>query len=230
MMCWVGLHQLYIVSMKILYQSLWKKKLGWPDDETIRLHKEWRQQLSLLSNVTLPRCYFAPGKVITVQLHGFSDASAQAYAAVIYIRVTYEDGSATSRLEVAKTKVAPLNTISIPRLELCGAVLLAELLDLTGTTLNISKDMVRQHCGTGLAQRVSQQIQGVCWEQNCLCSQKPASLSMEACTYPPEPCRLCIQRSDSSGAQRSSSLVEWTTMAGTGTSRDSSTTSVLRLG
>ena len=143
-----------IVSMKILYQSLWKKKLGWdqvPDNETIRLHEEWRQQLPLLQSVTLPRCYFAPGKVITVQLHGFSDASAHAYAAVIYIRATYDDGSATSRLVVAKTKVAPLNTISIPRLELCGAVLLAELLDLTGTTLNIPKDMQSAWCDSTVA-------------------------------------------------------------------------------
>ena len=143
-----------IVSMKILYQSLWKKKLGWdqtPDDETVRLHKEWRQQLPLLSSVTLPRCYFAPGKVMSVQLHGFSDASAQAYAAVIYIRATYADDSATSRLVVAKTKVAPLNAISIPRLELCGAVLLAELLDITGTTLNISKDMQSAWCDSTVA-------------------------------------------------------------------------------
>ena len=143
-----------IVTMKILYQSLWKKKIGWdqiPDDETVRLHREWRQQLPLLSNVTLPRCYFAPGKVTSVQLHGFSDASAQAYAAVIYLRATYEDGSVTGRLVVAKTNVAPLNTVSIPRLELCGAVLLAELLEITGTTLNIPKHSQSAWCDSTVA-------------------------------------------------------------------------------
>ena len=143
-----------IVKMKILYQSLWKKKLEWdqiPDDETVRLHSEWRQQLPVLSSVTLPRCYFSAGKVTTTQLHGFCDASVQAYAAVIYLRATYEDGTVTSRLVVAKTKVAPLSTVSIPRLELCGAVLLAELLEVTGNTLNIPKHFQSAWCDSTVA-------------------------------------------------------------------------------
>ncbi|XP_075162874.1 uncharacterized protein LOC142235507 [Haematobia irritans] len=63
-----------------------------------------------------------------VQLHGFSDASEKAYAAALYIRISH-NGSVRSHLICSKTKVAPIKTLSIPRLELCGATLLADMID-----------------------------------------------------------------------------------------------------
>ena len=91
-------------------------------------YREWRAQLPVLASIQLPRCYFANEATLTVELHGFSDASEAAYTAVVYIRATYSTHPPTSRLVMAKTKVAPVKTISMPRLELCGAALLAELL------------------------------------------------------------------------------------------------------
>ena len=62
-----------------------------------------------------------------MQLHCFSDASERAYAAVIYLRSSYSDGHVDVNLIAAKTKVAPLKTQSIPRLELLGANILVRL-------------------------------------------------------------------------------------------------------
>lgn len=55
-----------------------------------------------------------------MELHGFCDAPLAAYAAV--------NGVLFNSLLMAKARVAPLNTVSIPTLELNGAVLLTELL------------------------------------------------------------------------------------------------------
>ena len=60
-----------------------------------------------------------------IQLHGFSDASERAYAAVVYIRSTYSDGQVEVRLVASKSRVAPIKRQTIPRLELLGALILA---------------------------------------------------------------------------------------------------------
>ena len=69
-----------------------------------------------------------------VELHGFSDASQRAYAAVIYMRSRYSDGRVEVRLVASKSRVAPLKKQSIPRLELLGAVLLARLVNKFNST------------------------------------------------------------------------------------------------
>ncbi|UYV66025.1 hypothetical protein LAZ67_3006222 [Cordylochernes scorpioides] len=67
------------------------------------------------------------GAEVNIQLHGFSDASEDAYAAAVYIRIIGSDGI-RAELVAAKTRLAPVRPISIPRLELCAAVLLTCLI------------------------------------------------------------------------------------------------------
>ena len=127
--------------MKILYQQLWKKGHGWDEEvspEELELHLKWRTALPLLASRQLPRCYSTHSQTMLKQeLHGFADASLQAYGAVVYCRTTYSDQPPEVSLVTAKTKVTKLRPPTVPRLELEGAVLLTKLLVNAGTTLNI---------------------------------------------------------------------------------------------
>ena len=63
-----------------------------------------------------------------MQIHGFSDASEAAYAAAVKLRVCFDSVGVQTALVLAITNVAPIKKLTIPRLELCGAHLLAQLI------------------------------------------------------------------------------------------------------
>ena len=122
----------YTIKMKILFQQLWEIKVNWDDQvpESVRESwLKWQPEFGLLSTKYVSRCYHDKKKFIaSTELHGFSDASEQAYSAVVYLRVECTDGSTQVVLISSKTRVAPIKRLTIPRLELCGAQLLAQLL------------------------------------------------------------------------------------------------------
>ena len=139
-----------VLSMKLLYQQLWEKGQEWDDTvapDVAEHHAKWREELPCLSQRQLPRCYTLPdSSPITQELHGFSDASLKAYGAVVYLRTTYQHHPPTVSLVTAKMKVAKKNPPTVPKLELCGAVLLTKLLSHVSSVLNIP---IEQHCLEG---------------------------------------------------------------------------------
>ena len=73
----------------------------------------------------MPRCYFKSClQPVSFELHGFSDASSQAYGAVVYLRTVYKDGSTSSIIVASKTRMVPVRAQTIPRLELLAALIL----------------------------------------------------------------------------------------------------------
>ena len=121
-----------VLTMKLLYQQLWQLQTGWDEQIPTDLadqHSIWRQQLPTLSSKRLPRCYYrTDAPVLTRQVHGFADASLKAYGAVVYVRSTYSNHPSMLSLMISKTRVAKLKPSTVPRQELCAAVLLTELI------------------------------------------------------------------------------------------------------
>ena len=80
-----------IVQIKILLQRVWELKVGWDDllpPEIKDTWLCWRMELTLLSDRAIPHCHFPKQVYIqSVQLHGFSDASEEAYSGVVYLRM-----------------------------------------------------------------------------------------------------------------------------------------------
>ena len=104
---------------------------------------KWRRQLPTLSSHHVSRCYFPKGStVVSVQLHGFSDASKKAYSGVVYLRVEDLNGVVHTSLVMSKTRVAPINRQTIPRLEFCGALIVAQLLSRCKDILELPMDSV----------------------------------------------------------------------------------------
>ncbi|GFX86664.1 integrase catalytic domain-containing protein [Trichonephila clavipes] len=126
----LGLIGLVIARAKILLQSLWQLKLDWNYPLPSNLVSYWKSFIDALKSINcldIPR-YCLQNKSIRTELHGFSDSSEKAYGAALYLRCINTSGQISVRLLCSKSKVAPLKSITIPRLELCGAVLLSKLL------------------------------------------------------------------------------------------------------
>ena len=135
-----------IITVKILFQRLWEAKLEWDDPVPPELQEQWekwRKELPTLAGRPILHCYFPKDvSVASTQLHGFIDASEAAYAGVVYLRMVGSEGAVHVPLVMAKTKVAPIKRFTVPRLELCGAKLLAELLRNVKGVLDIPPSLV----------------------------------------------------------------------------------------
>ncbi|GFW43856.1 DUF1758 domain-containing protein [Trichonephila clavipes] len=128
-----------VVSDQIILQDLCKTWLDWDDEISSDILNRWNRfqaEISCLKQIKVPR-YVQTLNAKHCEIHGFCDASSKAYSAVIYLRVVSD--SPHLFLMASKTSVAPVQKISLPKLELCGALLLAELLD-TFKKLNITHD------------------------------------------------------------------------------------------
>lgn len=139
----LGLVGPVITVAKIFMQMLWQLKLNWDESLPESEHSKWLQfriQLIKLNQLEVSRWVLPVENAREIQIHGFSDASQLAYGACVYLRVTSENGEHRSNLLCSKGRVCPLKTLSIPRLELCAAVLLAKLVKSVMTSLDIKID------------------------------------------------------------------------------------------
>ncbi|XP_011880226.1 PREDICTED: uncharacterized protein LOC105568821, partial [Vollenhovia emeryi] len=126
----LGLIAPLLVSGKIIMQRLWLYDLDWDQEIPAELAPAWEDYNLALKKVNylqIPRNVIPRNASDKFDIFGFGDASEKAYGACLYAVSSDGNGVVSSRLICAKTKVAPLKTISVPRLELEAALLLAKL-------------------------------------------------------------------------------------------------------
>ena len=148
----LGLAAPYIMQAKCLFQELWKLGLQWDDEiphEFQIQFMRWVDGLKALGQWRIPRNYTGTRwcDIKCLQLHGFGDASPKGYGACVYLRAEMTDGSYVSSLVIAKSKVAPLKQMTLPRLELLGALLCARLVRFVKEALMLSGE-VQDRCWT----------------------------------------------------------------------------------
>ena len=88
----------------------------------------WFEEHPALKNIQIPRCLRARA------------ASEEAYGAASYTRHLYEDGTVSCYLFASKSRVVPLQAVSIPILELMAAVVGLKLSQAVSQALGVKKE------------------------------------------------------------------------------------------
>ncbi|XP_014680507.1 PREDICTED: uncharacterized protein LOC106820509 [Priapulus caudatus] len=143
-----------ILRFKMLFQELCQMKSRWDDLLENSLLVKWNnlvQDLQRAASITIPRCYYPMSLhqncELVYKIHGFCDASAKAYGAVIYL-VVMSHSTRTIRFLVSKTsqRVTPVSGMTIPRLELLSALVLARLIRTVKEALKFEITIDETYC------------------------------------------------------------------------------------
>ncbi len=143
-----------LLPMKMLLQKTWLRKLKWdealPEEDSNRFLK-WCEEAKHLDEIRIPR--LSTGGVTDKscwEIHTFTDASQDAYSAVVYLR-TEEEGLVSVQLLAAKSHVSPTKPMTIPKLEVMGCLIGARLTTSTKKALKIENVRERFWCDSQVA-------------------------------------------------------------------------------
>lgn len=133
----------FLMYVKVLLQEIWRSSIDWDSPIEESQFDKWLLWLKVLpevANIQIPRCY---RKLVSleygynIQMHTFVDASENGFAAVVYLRFEQDDVVETSFVS-AKTRVAPLKFLSIPRSELQAGILGVRLANSVAQSLSVN--------------------------------------------------------------------------------------------
>ncbi|XP_063952062.1 uncharacterized protein LOC135153434 [Lytechinus pictus] len=126
----IGYTAPFVIRAKIGLQQLWENGYDWDAVLPDECQLEWKrffQEMEELKEVTFERCLTPKEAVGKPLLCIFSDASMHAFGACAYLRWEMDGGGYMTRFVAAKSRVAPLKPLTVPRLELQAAVLASRL-------------------------------------------------------------------------------------------------------
>ena len=143
----IGLVAPYTVKARLLLKDIWRLSgQQWDDNlppDIAAKFFEWSQELPILGDITIPRAYFT-GEIESLELHLFGDSSQEVFSAVAFLRAKVKSSKTRATTELAfvfgKARVAPMKTLTIPRLELQAALLASRLRNEIQTALTLEID------------------------------------------------------------------------------------------
>ena len=128
---------------KCFIQDLWQEHINWDDVISEELQQKWAEWLNDLPNLSqfqMPRYFGIPAVSAHLELHSFCDASELGFAAVTYLRIENGPDDVSCSFVAAKTHVAPRKQVlTIPKLELQGAVMSTRLVNVLKTEFALDK-------------------------------------------------------------------------------------------
>ena len=127
----VGFAAAFLTRAMIGMQALWQTGVDWDEEPPLAVrYTEWIEllkEMKELSKITFQRRLCCANATEPPMLCVFSDASQDAFGTCAYIRQRTNGDKYQVRLIAAKSRVAPLKQLSVPRLELQAAVLASRL-------------------------------------------------------------------------------------------------------
>ena len=135
------------IQGKALLRELSMETSDWdaplPSDKE-ELWEKWRESLKELQHLKIPRPYtsVSPTDAQRKELCVFADASDKAIAAVAYLKISDAEGNCHTGFVLGKARLAPRPEQTIPRLELCAAVMAVDMAELITSEIDIRCDAV----------------------------------------------------------------------------------------
>lgn len=130
----LGIAAPLLIKAKLIFQDECRRRAEWDtpmSDVTSMAWRQWLRDAASQKKIRIPRWYWNGNTQLMgdIQIHNFCDASQGAYGTVSYLRGTDDTGTHHVAFLAGKARLAPLKQQTIPRLELCAAVLAAKMND-----------------------------------------------------------------------------------------------------
>lgn len=176
----------FSVRGKLLIQRLWSTNLQWDDPLPADVHRDlktWVSEFQSFRHHSIPRRFSTRAEEATSHhLHLFGDASQRSFAAVAYIEYRYADETSEFALAMCKSRVAPRDPQTLPRLELLTALIAVRLRRFLSDRLDINFASVRYYTDSKIAYHWATSSRPGAWKQ-FICSRVT---EIQTCSNPSE--------------------------------------------
>ncbi|GFX13456.1 integrase catalytic domain-containing protein [Trichonephila clavipes] len=145
----IGILGPFVIKLKCLLQELWTLRVEWDSELPPKLRHKWQQWSSEaegLTEIKIPRFYLGniDQEISKCEIHCFSDASKSAYGTILYLRFVTCNNEIETSFIFSKSRVAPLKSLTLPRLELTAALLSASAKPADQLSGQLPRDRITQ--------------------------------------------------------------------------------------